>query len=335
MKTGLIGYGYWGPNLARNVINNASFSLACVCDTNPSRLNHLKKQSPWVPTVEDPNIILNDTEIECIIIATNPANHYELALKALNNGKHVLIEKPLATNMADAEHLLDLAMKKGLTLMVDHTFLYNGAVRKIKNIIEKNELGKTQYIDSTRINLGIFQNDINVLWDLATHDLSTIYYLLEERPISVFAVGKCHLRNGVEDMAYMTLFYNSGLMVHIHSSWSSPVKLRQMLIGCDKKMLVYNDIEPTEKIKLYDSGFILNEESKDQVLVDYRIGDVYIPKYDTTEALSVMIQDFYDSITKKKDPVANAKSAIEIINTLECAGKSIKQQGKEIRIKAI
>ncbi|HOE03872.1 MAG TPA: Gfo/Idh/MocA family oxidoreductase [Bacteroidales bacterium] len=332
MKTGIIGYGYWGINLVRNVVGNSVFDLKYVCDTSPDRLQLLQKTYPWLTGIDDANIILNDSEIECVIIATNPANHFSLAQQALKNRKHVLVEKPLATNLADAVKLAELAYTNGVCLMVDHTFLYHGAVRKIKEIAERGELGTINYIDSTRINLGIFQNDINVLWDLATHDLSIINYLTGELPYSVAATGKCHIKPGIENIAYLNLFYQTDLIAHIHSSWSSPVKVRQMLVGGDKKMLVYNDIEPSEKIKVYDSGFITDDNKKEQILVDYRTGDVFVPKHDTREALSTMVDDFAQSVKTGKKPLADANSAIQIIQILTAAKQSITQNGKEVKL---
>ncbi|MDD4216602.1 MAG: Gfo/Idh/MocA family oxidoreductase [Bacteroidales bacterium] len=332
MQVSIIGYGYWGPNIVRNVINNLNFSLKFVCDKNISKLDILKSQYSNIKISSDVDKVISDEQTDCIIIATNPGNHFELGMKALQNNKHVLMEKPLAINYDQAKLLKQTAEDKGLVLMTDLTFLYNGAVQKIKEIIDKEELGKILYIDSTRINLGIFQNDINVLTDLATHDLSIINYLIKERPIAVSATGKCHYKSGIENISYLNLFYDSELISHIHCSWSSPVKIRQMLIGGDKKMLIYNDIEPSEKIKLYDSGYNFTEEQKGSVLIDYRIGDVFVPKYDTREALSYMIEDFYNAVKNKTKPLANADFSIEIIKILDSAQKSMCQNGKTIEL---
>jgi predicted dehydrogenase len=253
-------------------------------------------------------------------------------MQALENNKHVLIEKPLSINYSKSKTLVEKAKSKNLVLMTDLTYLYNGAVQKIDSLISSGELGTIQYIDSTRINLGIFQNDINVLGDLAAHDLSIIYYLIQEKPISVSAIGKCHYNPYIENLGYLNLFYNSDLIVHIHCSWSAPVKVRQMIIGGDKKMLIYNDVEPTEKIKVYDAGYQLYEKDKDKILVDYRIGDVHIPKYDTREALNYMIEDFAEAIITGAKPLANTDISLQIMRTIHAANISMKENGKMIEL---
>jgi len=332
MKVSIIGFGYWGINLVRNVAHHKFFEIVNVCDIDVSRLDLLKKHHPWINASVNTEEVLSEPNTECIIIATPPHTHFNLAEKSLKNGKHVLVEKPLCLEIKQAEYLQELADEKGLCLMTDLTFLYNGAVRKIKQIIERDNLGTIQYIDSTRINLGLFQNDINVLWDLATHDLSIINYIIESRPISVSAHGVSHLKDGVENIAYLIIKYPNDLIVHIHSSWSSPVKIRQMLIGGDKKMLIYNDIEPTEKIKVYDSGFVISNAEKDEILVDYRIGDMYVPKYDTTEALKLVINDFYNSAVTGAKPLASTDSVIAIMKILFAAQESMINKGIEIFI---
>ncbi len=332
MQVSIIGYGYWGPNLVRNIINNKNFELRFVCDKDNSKLEILKSHYTNIEISSNTEEVLADEKTDCIIIATNPGNHFEQGIKALQNNKHVLMEKPLAINYQQAKILKQTADDRGLVLMTDLTFLYNGAVKKIKEVIDSNKLGDILYIDSTRINLGIFQNDINVLVDLATHDLSIINYLIKQRPTSVSATGKCHYRSGIENISYLNLFYDSELISHIHCSWSSPVKIRQMLIGGNQSMLIYNDIEPTEKIRIYNSGYLLTDEEKGSVLVDYRIGDVYIPKYDTTEALAVMIQDFYNSISTGQKPIANSEFSLEIVHILDCALESMRNNGKIIEL---
>ncbi len=330
INTAIIGYGYWGINLVRNTVNHPAFNVKYVCDKRPERLALLSSAYPSIKTTTDVQTIFTDSDIDCVIIATNPSSHFELADFALMHGKHVLVEKPFTTNVENAIQLIEKAEKSDLILMVDHTFLYHGAVKKIKEIIDAGELGTIHYIDSTRINLGIFQNDINVLCDLATHDLSIINYITGELPISVAATGKCHIKTGIENIAYLTLLYNSNLIVHIHSSWSSPVKMRQMLIGGDKKMLVYNDIEPSEKIKVYDSQIMLSDEHKEKILVDYRVGDVFVPKHDTTEALTSMVADLADAILAKKQPLSDANKALQIMKILEAAQQSLRNNSSEI-----
>ena len=334
MNTGLIGYGYWGPNLVRNLIENKDVSLKMICDLRPDRLALATQLYPFVKTTNCYEDMLSDTTIDAVVIATPVNQHFSMAKEALEKGKHVLIEKPITGNFPDAQILVEIADKKNLTLMVDHIFVYNGVVKKIKELIDNNSFGNIQYIDSTRINLGIFQNDINVILDLATHDISIINYLLPEKPISVITTGICHTGNNIENIAYITLNYQSDLIVHIHCSWSSPVKVRQMLIGGDKKMLIYNDIEPTEKLRIYDKTYMPGkDEEKHQLLTDYRMGDVYIPKYETKEPLKLVIEDFYRSVQSGEQPLANGEKALEVMKIIEFANKSLRLKGKEILIK--
>lgn len=330
MIISVIGYGYWGPNLVRNIIGNKSFTLKTICDINSERIDTAKKTYPQINFTQNPSDVITDNETDCIVIATNPDNHFELGMQALENNKHVLIEKPLSVNYVKAKELVEKAKSKNLILMTDLTYLYNGAVQKIDSFISSGELGTIQYIDSTRINLGIFQNDINVLGDLASHDLSIIYYLIQEKPISVSAIGKCHYNPYIENLSYLNLFYDSDLIVHIHCSWSAPVKVRQMIFGGNKKMLIYNDVEPTEKIKVYDASYELTEEDKDRILVDYRIGDVYIPKYNTREALNYMIEDFAEAIITGAKPLANTDISLQIMRTIHAANISMKENGKMV-----
>jgi predicted dehydrogenase len=267
------------------------------------------------------------------VIATPVFSHYPLAKMALENGKHVLIEKPMTSNSNHALELIEIALKKQRILMVDHTFLYTGAVKKMKEIVASGVLGKLDYLDSTRINLGLFQADINVLWDLAPHDISILNYLLDERPISVNATGISHTNNGIENIAYLTLNYNSGFIAHFNCSWSSPVKIRMMLIGGTQKMCMFNDIEPTEKVKIYDTGYShKTDEEKRKVLVDYRAGDIYIPKVNTTEALSLMAKDFINAIKFNNTPISNSQIGLDVVKVLEAADKSIKNNGKEVKL---
>lgn len=332
MNVGLIGYGYWGPNLARNVVQNSPFNLLYVCDSDAERLKIVKKNYPFVKTTQNYEELINSPSVDCIIVSTNPLSHYKIAKQALNNNKHVLVEKPMATKVEHAEDLIATAKAKNLTLMVDHTFLYNGVVSTMKNLIDSGDLGTINYIDATRINLGIFQNDVNVLWDLASHDLSVVNHLLKEKIISVSATGKCHFKEGIENIAYLTLFYENDIIVHIHSSWMSPVKMRQMLIGGDKKMIVFDDIEPTEKLKVYDSGYSLKESDKERVLVDYRVGDMYVPKYDTKEPLASMIEDFCNAVLNNSTPLSDTDSALFNIKVLCAAEESLRNGGKNIII---
>jgi len=333
IKVGIIGYGYWGPNLVRNFFNQKQCIVKKVADSRKERLQLLSNGYPSITGVLDADEIINDNDIDAVIIATPVFTHFTLAKKALLNGKHVLLEKPMASSVEECNELIDLALQKNLKLMVDHTFLYTGAVEKIKQIIDSNGIGKIKYLDSTRINLGLFQPDINVLWDLAPHDLSILRYLHDEKPISVNATGVCHTKNNIENIAYMTINYESGFIAHISSSWSSPVKVRKMLIGGDEKMIIFDDVEPTEKIKIYDTNYqVKSDEDKNRILVDYRVGDIYVPKIKNKEALALVADDFITSIIEDKIPISSFDIGLDIVKMLEASEKSIKNNGIEIKI---
>ncbi|PTX45324.1 putative dehydrogenase [Christiangramia gaetbulicola] len=331
INVGIIGYGYWGPNLVRNFFAANDCMVKSVADARPERLQQLNKHFPAIKGVSQGDMIIRDSKIDAVVIATPVFTHFELAKKALNAGKHVLLEKPMAASAAEAEILINLAEKKGLLLMVDHTFLYTGAVQKMRQLIDRHELGSIKYLDSTRINLGLFQSDINVLWDLAPHDLSILSYLVDEKPHSVNARGITHTCNGIENIAYLTVNFPSGLIAHFNCSWTSPVKVRMMLIGGDEKMILYNDLEITEKIKVYDTGYTYyNDEERQQVLVDYRTGDIHVPKVSTIEALLNMANDFITCIKEKKQPQSSCYLGLEVVRILEASNESIKNKGREV-----
>jgi predicted dehydrogenase len=333
VKVGIIGIGYWGPNLIRNFQSAGNCKLTAISDIRVDKLQKYKNLYPDIEIYTDSKQLINNAAIDAVAIATPVFSHFELAKAALESNKHVLIEKPMTSNEKEAEVLIDLARKKNRVLMVDHTFLYTGAVQKIKDLVEKGVIGKLQYVDSTRINLGLFQPDINVLWDLAPHDISILNYICNESPISVQATGICHTKNGIENIAYLTLQYENNMIAHFNCSWTSPVKIRKFLIGGDKKMIVYDDMEPTEKVKLYDTGYDLkNEEDQRRILVDYRVGDIYVPKLSTSEALIGVVNDFINAITKKTMPISNAQLGLNVVKVLEAAQKSIKEKGREILI---
>ena len=307
IKVGVIGYGYWGPNIVRNFFATPDCTVRMVADGRPERLNLLAKTFPSIQGVRDAEDIIGSKEVDAIVIATPVHTHFELAKRALLQGKHVLIEKPMTSSVREADELIELATKKGLTLMADHTFLYTGAVQKMKEIIQTEVIGTPLYFDSSRINLGLFQPDINVLWDLAPHDISILTYLITEIPESINATGISHTGNKIENIAYLTVNYNSNFIAHFVCSWTSPVKVRQTLIGGDKKMILYNDLEPSEKVRVYDTGYNhKTEEDRNQIMVDYRTGDVYIPKLSSREALAGVADDFVQSVINKKDPMSNA-----------------------------
>lgn len=333
IKIGIIGYGYWGPNLVRNFLGVESCTVKKVADQRSERIDVLARNYPSVQGVAKDTDIIHDPDIDAVVVATPVFTHYDIALRALKEGKHVLIEKPMTSTSDQALRLIDLADLKQKVLMVDHTYLYTGAVQKIKELVDSNEIGAINYFDSSRINLGLFQPDINVLWDLSPHDLSILHFIQKEKPYSIHATGACHTGNGIENIAYLTINYQSGFIAHFNCSWSSPVKIRLMLIGGDKKMIVFNDLEPTEKIKVYDTGYTYTtDEEKYNIRVDYRSGDIHIPKVSIIEALNFMANDFISSIVKKTIPVSDFNSGLNVIKVLEASNESLRHRGKEVII---
>ena len=332
-KIGIVGYGYWGKNLVRNFNGLDSCDLVYVCEKNASLAEKCAKLYPSIKVVSDYAILLNDNSLDAIVVATPVDTHYPLSKAALLAGKHVLVEKPLTSSLAEAEELLELANSNNLLLMVDHTFLYTGAVQYMKKMVDNDAIGRLQYIDSTRINLGLFQHDVNVLWDLAAHDISICLHLMGKDPLSVDAIGVSHTANNIENIAYLTLKFDDNLIAHFNCSWISPVKIRQMLIGGDNKMILFNDNEPTEKIKIYDTGYeAKTDEDRTRILVDYRTGDINVPKIENTEALSLMASDFINCIKTGNTPVSDAKLGVSVVKILEAAQKSIKQHETEVLV---
>lgn len=332
IRIALIGYGYWGPNLFRNFNSLENCEITVVVDSNFSRLEVLKKNYPSIECYSDVDSSF-DKNVDAVIIATNVKSHYLLAKKFLRLGKHVLIEKPMTASVSESQELIEIAKKNELTLMVDHTFLYTSAVQEMKKIIECDELGSLQYFDSTRINLGLFQPDINVLWDLAPHDISILTHLVPHQPISVNATGVSHTKNSVENIAYLTLNFKEDFIAHFNCSWTSPVKVRSTLLGGDKKMMLYNDLEPSEKIRVYNTSYNHKTDVLDnRILVDYRVGDIFIPKISNHEALQEMAKDFVNSIKNKTIPISSALLGLKVVQILEAAEQSLKLNGKEIYI---
>jgi len=329
----VIGAGYWGPNLIRNFSRLDECFLKTVCDLDEKKLTKIKKSYPDILTTSNVEDVFGDQEINAVAIATPTKFHYSLAKKALESGRHVFIEKPLAQTSQQAEELIKLAKDKKLIIQVDHTFIYYGPVIKIKEIIDSGELGELFYFDSQRINLGLIQSDINVIWDLAPHDISILNYIYKEKAISVSAAGTKHFsKNKQEELAHITIEYATGFVAHIHVSWLSPVKLRQMIIGGDKKMIYFDDIEPTEKIKIYNKGIDLAETSEDTFNPIYRSGDVYLPVYDGTEALFKGCSNFINCITNGTEPETNGQAGLAVVRILEAASQSLAEDGKKIII---
>jgi predicted dehydrogenase len=334
INIGVIGAGYWGPNIIRNLMANKRFKVSCCADLYQERLDYITALYPTIISSTDYQEIIKDPSINAVAICTPVFVHFEIAMAALQAGKHILIEKPMTSNSAEAEKLLELAGKKNLKILVDHTFLFTGAVRKIKEIVNSGELGNIYYFDSVRVNLGLFQHDINVVWDLAPHDISIMDHVINRKAVSITATGADHLGNGLEDVAYLTVFYPDNIIAHIHVNWLSPVKIRQTQISGTKKMIVWDDNSPSEKIKVYDKGIEVIQTT-DQIyntLIQYRTGDMYCPKIPQTEALAFEMDHFADCIENDTQPISDGYAGLRVVQILESSEKSIKNRGKEIRL---
>lgn len=330
VQVGVIGYGYWGPNIVRNFSAIDGAKVAMVCDQRPNALKSVQKNFPDIETTTSFDYVLQSPKIDIVAIVTPVSTHFELAKKALLMGKHVFVEKPFTEYSVQAMELVNIADQKGLKIMVDHTFLFTGAVQAIKKTIDTDVLGKVYYYDSTRVNLGLFQHDVNVVWDLAPHDFSIMDFLLKEQPEALTANGIAHV-NDKEDMAYITIYFPSKLIAHFNVNWLSPVKVRTTLIGGEKKMLLWNDVNVDEKIKIYDKGVdIKNRESVYQLLVSYRSGDMYAPRIDNTEALKVECQYFLECIDTGKTPINDGVAGLRVVKLLEACKESLAHRGKLI-----
>jgi len=329
---GVIGCGYWGPNLLRNFAENEAAQLRWICDLDEERLASMARRYPMARVARDYRDLLNDSALDAVAVVTPVATHYPIGRDFLQAGKHVLLEKPLTTTTAEAEELIELAEKNKLTLMVDHTFVYTGAVRKMKEIVSSGDLGDLLYFDSVRINLGLFQRDINVLWDLAPHDLSIMDHLIEQQPQGLSAIGSCHIEQGIENIAYLIMKFRDDFIAHFHFNWLAPVKIRHTLIAGSTRMILYDDIEPTEKVRVYDKGVTANRvgdrEADYQTLVSYRTGDVWAPKLDTTEALRYVVAEFLDAIRERRRPLTDGYAGLRVVRLLEAAQQSIKNSGQ-------
>ncbi|MGP9813821.1 Gfo/Idh/MocA family protein [Rhodopseudomonas sp. NSM] len=332
---GVVGYGYWGPNLVRNFVSNPSARVVGVADLDPAKLVASSHLYPGVATTNRYEDLLEDPSIDAIAIATPVRTHYDLAMAALKAGKHVLVEKPLAPSADLVSRLIDEADRRGLALMVDHTFLYTPAVQKIRDLIAQDQLGDLYYYDSTRSSLGLFQSDVNVIWDLAVHDISIIQYLLNEDPVAVSATGSSHVAGSPENMAHITMFFESKCVAHVSVNWLSPIKVRQTFVGGSKKMIVYDDLEPTEKIKVYDKGITLNEspENAHQFRIGYRAGDMWAPNISTKEALQTEVEHFLECVRTGATPISDGLSGLRVIEVLEAASRSIADHGRPVRLK--
>ena len=332
IRIGVIGYGYWGPNIVRNLRGIDECHVAAVCDQSPAALRRVKQAYPDLAVTAQSSELLRSPEIDAIAVVTPVCTHFELAKAGLENGKHVFIEKPFTSTTRQAEELIELAERKKLRIMVDHTFLFTGAVRKISQLIDEGVLGDLYYYDSTRVNLGLFQHDVSVIWDLAPHDLSFMDFLIRKEPEAVSATGEAHL-NGLVDVAFITVYFPRNTIAHINVNWLSPVKVRTTLIGGEKKMLVWNDVEADEKLKIYDKGVQMNgRQGLYELLVSYRSGDMWAPRVDQAEALKVELNYFIDCVTKDQRPFNDGVAGLRVVKLLEAADRSLRERGRAIEL---
>lgn len=343
IRVGIIGYGYWGPNLARNFAEVADCHVEAIADGRPDRLALAQRRYPSVRTFRDAYDMIDDPRVDAVAIATPVTSHFDLAMRALKAGKHVLVEKPMTTTSDQAKRLIDEAERRRLTLAVDHTFVYTGAVQKIRSVIESGNLGDIYYYDSVRVNLGLFQHDVDVIWDLGVHDLSILDYVLPIQPCAVSAAGIRHLDGEPENIAYLTLHFERPLIAHLHVNWLAPVKVRRTLIGGSKKMIVYDDLEPSEKVRVYDKGITVNGNGHNgngngdkvyQMLVGYRTGDMWAPQLDMTEALRTELQHFIHCINRNETPLADGEAGLRVVRILEAATQSMALRGRVVELEA-
>ncbi len=334
IRIGLIGYGYWGPNLARNFSSNPDLELAAICDFSPDRLKSAGNQYPNTKLLNETESLFNDNAVDAVAIATPVSTHFDLAKKAIESGKHVWLEKPMTETVEQGEELIELAEKKGKIIIVDHTFIYTGAVRKIKKIVDRGELGDMIYYDSTRVNLGLFQKDVDVIWDLAPHDISIMDYLMPYKKLMVSATGSHYYGKEVIPKALLTIYMDYNIIAHINVSWVSPVKIRQTLIGGSNKMILYDDNHPSEKVKVYDKGVEVynTKEALYNLQVQYRVGDMYAPKLENLEALAIETEHFAECIKNNKTPMTDGKAGLEVVKILAASKKSLAANGAPVEL---
>jgi predicted dehydrogenase len=337
INVGVIGYGYWGPNLVRNLVECPGATMKVVCDMKPERLAQVERRYPGLRTTTSASDLIDDPQVDAVVIATPVKHHFDFALTALRAGKHVLVEKPLASTSAQATQLIDEAAARRLVLMVGHTFVYTGAVRKIRELSFSGDLGEIYYYDSVRINLGLFQHDVNVLWDLAVHDLAIMDYVLAQRPVAVSATGFAHLPGEPENIAYMTMFFDGRLIAHVHVNWLSPVKMRRTLLGGSRRMVVFDDLETNEKVKVYDRGVSVNPSPENvyQMRIGYRAGDMWAPRLEVAEALSVEMAHFVQCIDSGETPLSDGAAGLRVVRLLEAASMSMVHQGRLIDVASV
>src|SRR5688500_6480737 len=335
IRVGVIGYGYWGPNLVRNFMAAPGSAVMRVCDLREERLAPLQKLYPAIKTCNQSDDLIRDPQIDAVVIATPVSSHFDLALAALKAGKHVLVEKPLATQSDQARRLIDEAAARNLVLLVDHTFVYTDAVRKIRELIASGQLGEIYYYDAVRVNLGLFQHDVNVVWDLAIHDLSIMDYVLPAKPVAISATGISQIPGQPENVAYITLFFAAAQIAHVHVNWLTPVKVRHTLIGGSEKMILYDDLEPSEKLKVYDKGIRVTPGLEDvyRMLVSYRLGDMWAPQLDNTEALQTEALHFIECVETGRTPETDGLAGLRMVNMIEAAETSLRDRGRLVEIR--
>jgi predicted dehydrogenase len=336
ITVGVIGYGYWGPNLVRNFSEAPGGRVGFVTDVRPERLVQVAARYPAIKVSTNYRELIDDPSVDAVAIATPVASHFQLAMAALRAGKHVLVEKPMTSNSDESLALIDEAERRGLVLMVDHTFVYTSAVKKIRELTQSGDLGDLYYYDSVRINLGLFQHDVNVLWDLAVHDLSIMDYILGKTPVSVSATGLSHVAGQPENIAYMTMFFDGRLIAHVHVNWLAPVKVRRTLLGGSRRMIVFDDLEASDKIKVYDRGISLNPSPENvyQMLVGYRAGDMWAPQLPLTEALQTEARHFIECIETRCTPITDGQAGLRVVRLLEAATHSMAQHGALVAVRA-
>ncbi len=335
MKVGIIGCGYWGPNLVRNFNALDDVEVLAVCDPRAERRDFIRRQFPAIGRLtDDADDILKAPDIDAVIVATPVSTHYSLGMEALANGKHLFMEKPFTATVEQAESLINLAEQKRLQIMVDHTFIYTGAVQTIKRLIDDGDLEELYYFDSVRVNLGLFQHDVNVIWDLAPHDVSIMDYLIDRKPRAISATGMAHFDSDIENIAYISTFYDGTLLGHIHVNWLAPVKVRKTLVSGSRKMVIYDDTEPSEKVKVYDRGVEMIQDRNQvyDLLIQYRIGDMLAPQIDLTEALKKVSREFCDAVSENRSPRTDGRAGLRVVQILEAANRSMRENGRVIEL---
>ena len=337
IRVGVIGYGYWGPNLVRNFADRPDARVTVVADRRPDRLEEVQRRYPTTRVTAEASDLIVDPAVDAVVIATPVALHFDLATAALRAGKHVLVEKPIASTSDEASRLIDEAARRRLVLMVDHTFVYTGAVQKIRELVRNNELGDIYYYDSVRINLGLFQQDVDVLWDLAVHDLSIMDFVLSQQAVVVSATGLSHVQGNPKNIAYMTMFFDGPMIAHVHASWLAPVKVRRTLLGGSRRMIVFDDLETSEKIRVYDSGISVDPSPENlyQMLIGYRTGDMWAPKLAVSEALAVEAAHFVDCVTRGARPQTDGEAGLRVVRLLEAASASMQSYGRPVEIQGV